>query len=283
MKLAREVSIGSPTLEASFPYLFSRSQPVIDKNSPLVYAASLLRFHSAEAAMMLAEDARPMRIGLKVAFVGGYSILATLVRVSPEKSYSALFEPSGNSAVGVPPLKSVRDLGELLRSFEAARFGFAAVTRGDMFAMVGLSDVIGLYQAGTLGSDLTVREVASPAVRVGRQTSVREALRIMFDRRIRRLFLGRAHAFVSDREVVSSIFSPRRLTDIKRSPGTLLEGTLLDVGPVEAPEVEGDMPLKEAATHLVRSQGRALVCDAGVISPWDLVMKPFLAGHLNVK
>lgn len=283
MKRTGEVGIGTPTLEQSFPALFSRSQPAIEKESPLVFAASLLRFHSVEAAMILVDETRPMKIGPRVAFVGGYSVLATLQRTKPELSYKELFAPSERSAIAVPPIAASRGLSELLAVFQGSRFGFTAITKGEMFAMVGLSDVLPLYEEGVLGTDLLVRDVASQPVAVGGHTSVREAMRLMFERRIRRVFVKGAKAFVSDREIVSSIFSPKKLREVRRSPESLLEGDLLDMGPVESVEVEGDMPLKEAAPLLVRSQGGALTCEAGIVSPWDVVMKPFVAGRLSME
>ena len=283
MKVAREVSIGSPTLEQAFPTLFSRSQPAIDRKSPLIYAASLLRFHSVEAAMILMDGMRPMRMGAKIAFLAGYALLTTLLKSTPDQSYRALFESTDRCPTPVQPLRSTRDIRDLLLVFQESKFGFTAVSKGDMHAMVGLSDVVGLYKEGVLGSSLTVRDVASPVVTVDKHTSVREALKLMFDRRIRRVFIKGTDAFVSDREIVSRIFSPRRLKEIKHSPRSLLEGTLLEVGPVEPTVVDGGMPVKEAAQLVVRSQGGALVCDAGVVSPWDTVMKPFAMGRLNAK
>ena len=283
MRLAREVSTGSPALEQAFPTLYTRSPPVIERRSPLVYAASLLRFHSVEAAMMLTDGTQPMRMGDKIAFVGGYSILTTLLRTRPDLSYRALFEQCDHSAMAVTPVKSNRDLRDLLLVFQGGRFGFTAVTKGDMHAMVGLSDVLGLYQNGTLGSDLTVRDVASQPFSVDRQTSLKEALSLMLERRIRRVFIEGANAFVSDREIVSSLFSPRKLKQTKRLPRTMLEGSLLEVGPVESVRVGGETSLKEAALLVTRTQGGALTCEEGVVSPWDIVMKPFATGHLYVR
>ena len=283
MKLTLESGVGSPSLLQAFPSLFTKSTPVIERKSPLIYAASLLRFRSVEAAMILMERERPMRIGSKIAFVGGYSILITLQKAKPDHSYKALFEPSDRSAVGMTPVKSSLSLRDLLRVFREGKFGFTAVTDGGVFAMVGLSDILELYRKGTLGSDLTVRDVASRKVSVSRHTPMREALDTMIERRIRRVFIEGSGAFVSDREVVSSIFSPRKLKEIKHSPRSMLEGTVLEFGPVEAAEVEGDMPLKEAALVVAEAQGGALVCDKGVVSPWDVGMKPFAAGHLNVR
>ena len=52
---------------------------------------------------------------------------------------------------------------------------------------------------------------------------------------------------------------------------------------MEAPRIEDDLALREAASLVVQSQGGALTCNKGVVSPSDLVMKPFATGHLDVE
>ena len=198
-------------------------------------------------------------------------------------SYRALFEPCDLSFVAVAPLKTTRDLRGLLLVFWEEKFGFTAVTDGSMYSMVGLSDVLGLYQSGALGSDLCVRDVVSRPVAVERRTPLKEALKMMIERRIRRVFISGTGAFLSDREIVSRIFSPRNLKETKKSPSTMLDGTVLDFGPVAAVEVRGDTPLGEAAGLLALAQGGALRCDEGIVSPWDVLMKPFSTGRLNFR
>ncbi|MDG6985912.1 MAG: CBS domain-containing protein [Nitrososphaerota archaeon] len=260
-----------------------KSTPAVDRRSPLIYAASLLRFHSVEAAMVLVEDMKPLKMGNKTAFVGGYSILTTLQKAEPKEGYKVLFGPSERSAIWMTSLKAEQSIRDLLLAFQEGRFGFTSVTSEGMFAMVGLSDMLGLYEAGAIGSDLTVREVASKVVEVDKHTRVREALRLMLERRIRRVFIHGTKAFLSDRELVSNIFSPRKLKEAKQTPSAILEGTVLEAGPVEPIEVDGGLPLKEAAKLVVRTQGGAILCEEGVVSPWDVVMKPFATGHLNVR
>jgi CBS domain-containing protein len=255
---------------------------VVEKGSFLFYAASLLRFHSIEAAMMLVDEGRPVEVGGKVAFVSGYPILTKLQSTDPRESYRALFEPCQNTTVAVEQLKSADTLRDLLAAFQKGRFGFAAVKEGTMFATVGLGDALGLYASGALKSDLTAREVASTPAGVERETTVRGALGVMLERRIRRVFIQGTAKFVSDREMISYIFSPRRLQETKESPETMLEDPLTEVDPADAVEIEGDAPLAEAAPLLARSQGGALICDGGLVTPWDLVMKPFASGRLHV-
>lgn len=243
----------------------------------------MLRFHSSEAAVLLTDGGKPVQVGSRVAFVGGYSVLNSLRNTPPKDSYTALFQPCEGSMVQIPSLDSKAALGDLLLQFRRERFGFAEVNNGPMFAAVGLSDVLRLYREGMLGSDLPVAEVATPRISLGRETPLREAISVMLERRIRRVFIRGTDAFVSDREIVSHIFSPRELLETKDSPSSMLEGKLADVVPVEPQKVDPDMTLREAARLITQLQGGALMCDGGVISPWDIVMKPFVTGHLNVK
>ncbi len=283
MKLTADAGPGIPTLEEAFPTLFSRSTPVIEGGSFLFHAASLLRFHPFEASLMLMNGRGPARTEDKVSFLSGHPLLARIHRTKPEDSYRSLFEPCHSCAVALRPMAPTDDLRALLLAFQTSGFGFAPVTRGEMYATAGLSDVLGLYRSGTLKSNMTAREVASQTIAMEPRATVRTALTLMLERRIRRVFVQGTNAFVSDREVVSHIFSPRSLEDTKRWPGAMLEATLLEVGPVDAVEIDGDMLLDEAAAYVLRSQGGALDCDGGVVSAWDLVIKPFASGRLSIR
>ncbi len=69
MKLTPESAYGGPTLDGVFPSLFSKSCPVAEGGSPLIMVASLLRFHSTDAAMLLVDGKEPMRVQGRFAFV----------------------------------------------------------------------------------------------------------------------------------------------------------------------------------------------------------------------
>ena len=282
MKLSGESGAGGPSLDEAFPTAFMRTSPSVYRKSPIIQAASLLRYHSIEAALVLVDEILPMKTGSKFAFVSGYSILNVLHKTHPDDSYKALFGACERFPVWMESVSSDRTLRDLLTAFNEGRFGFTVVTKEDMFATVGLSDVLELYQTGMMGSDLTVGEVASQPIALDKETSVREALNLMIEKRIRRVFVRGTSAYVSDRELVSSIFSPRRLKEARYSPKATLEGTLLEAGPVDSFQVEDAMPLREAAQMVGRLQGGAITCENGVVTPWDVVMKPFATGHLNV-
>jgi len=271
-----------PSLGELFPRIFSRSSPLVEGSSPLVLAGSLLRFHPVEAAMVLTERAQPVRRDSRVAFLGGYSILANLLKVEPARSLKFLFEPCRRNAMILDTVKVDQDLPSLLRLFGETRFGFTTITHGRYFALLGLSDTISLYEQGAIGTGLLAREVASKPVTTGKDTTLRGALRLMFERRIRRLFLKGGDLFVSDREIISYLFSPRKLEATRDAPRTMLNDRMTEAGPISAERIRGDAPLKDASKVLSGTQGSVLMCEGGIISPWDLVMKPFLKGRLAI-
>ena len=263
------------------PSLFTRSYPIAQKDSPTVVAGSMLRYHPIEAAMILVEGAQPLRFDTKHMFLSGYSILSNLSRKPPAEYYDFLFEPCVRNSVLIDSLDRGAGFGELLGLFSRTRLGFTTITDGRMFALVGMSDVLTLYQRGVIGSDMKAGDVASPVFSAERNVPLTKLLAFMLERRIRRVFLDRSDAYVSDRELVSYIFSPSRLEETRASPGALLQGSAIEVGPVEAEAFGNDLPLEEAAGLVLRSQGSAILCKNGVVSPWDIVMKPYLAGRMR--
>ena len=166
MKPSVEASPGAPTLVEAFPRIFSRSSPSIENSSYVFIAASLLRFHVIEAAMVVVDGRRPMLVDGKVAFISGYPILTMLQKTKPEEIYKSLFEPSGRYTVAVRPVKPGQNLRDLLQVFQESRFGFTTVADEEMYAMVGLSDLLALYEQGVVGTDLTARDVDSRSVSV---------------------------------------------------------------------------------------------------------------------
>ena len=290
MTTTRLRTAGAPRLDDAFPMIFSRSSPAVEENSPMVLAGSLMRFHPVDAALLLMEKGlQPLRVGSKGVFLGGYAILDNLLKQDPKNYYRFLFEPSKKGGVPVESLGAGRSLWELLDLYAESRSGFTLVTRGSLYGMVSLSDVLELYRGGVIDSGLVAQDVAQGPVSTSATTRIKDALSVMFRRRIRRIFIesmgrksSRGRAFVSDREIISFIFSPRNLEESRDSPSTMLDATIGEAGAIDAEEVDDDAPLSEVARYLTRSQGSCVICTKGLISPWDAVMKPYLSGKLEL-
>ena len=280
---ALEPRHAGPKMADAFPGAFSRATPIVYAHQPLIFGASLLRFHPIEAALVLAENLDYGKDGTRERFLSGYSILAGLVRGNPVESYKWLFEPCANHSLSIKVLSADDGLGDLLKLFSATRFGFTVITQGRLRAMVGISDVLQLYEEGTLDTDLKAKEVASKTITVNGKVPLQAALRTMFENKVRKLVLRGGRRMVSDREIISYVFSPRKLKLTRDSPRSLAQTKLDEVMPVEVEKVAGDTPLREVAVALPRASGNTVICERGVITPWDAVMKPWLTGHLLLR
>ncbi len=182
----------------------------------------------------------------------------------------------------MPSLESNQSIRDLLLLFQGERFGFAAVTRKDMFSMAELYDVLGLFKEGRLKTELRVADVATMPISVTRDATIRDSISLMLERRVRRLFIQGTGSFVSDREIISYLFSPRKLQETKDNQATMLSGKVIEARPVEALRIEADLPLAEAAQLVTQTQGGTLTCRNGIASTWDIIMKPFASGDLSL-
>lgn len=64
----------------------------------------------------------------------------------------------------------------------------------------------------------------------------------------------------------------------------VLDVTVAEVERVTAREVSPETTLEEAARALrADRRGQCLVFDGTVVTPWDLVMKPWIAGALRLR
>jgi len=264
----------------SIPDVFSRSTPVVPGDEPLVVGASLLRFHPIEAALLVSNDRKATGSTAKQRFIGGYSILAGLVKKDPREYYNWLYEPCVENSVAFRSLNSEDSLGDLLDLFKKTRFGFAAIAEGGLRALVGLTDMLRLYEDGTIKTELLSKDVASRPFRTSPDTTLKSAVGKMFQKRVRKLMIEGGNSLVSDREIISFIFSPRQLESTRKSPRRMLAASVDQAKPVAAEEVGNLTPLRDAARLLLRNEGNTLICEQGIVTPWDVVMKPWAMGRL---
>ena len=268
------------------PRVFTRSQVEVEAEDLVFVAASLLRLHQIDA--LLLREGKRGRVatargrGHRRA-IPGYAILFALLQSDPEDCYRLLFRPCGGYTTYLNVVPAGGELTDLLDAFAQTRFGLACLESNGMQRLVTLDDVLSLYRDGAIGTDLSVRDVASPVFRLGRDTRLRSALEEMFKRRNRRVFLTGESGYITDRAVISYLFDPEQLEAGKDSPEGMLDCALGEVQTKEPVECEGGTGVEEASRLVRAGEGGCLVCDEGLITPWDLVMKPFASGHLNVR
>ena len=266
-------------IREAFPKMFERAYPAVDPATPILSVLPLLRFHEIDV-LPLSFDAGGRQKG-----VFGFSCLARLMKVRPEGIGSFLKRPCEVVSEPLTTVRADRSLSSLLNVFLRRRFGFARVveTRG-VGALLTLADVLGLYEGDTLTSSLTLEDVGSTAFSMPGESTIREVLVEMFDRRIRRVFISGTNEFVWDRSIIEHLFSPTVLARLaRRGSEDILEIPVSGIGTTAAKNAEGRLQLREAAALLKVEPGQCLVFNGKVVTPWDVIMKPWKERELKIR
>lgn len=274
-------------LKDIFPTIFMRPQPVVSRGTTIVVAGTLLDTPRRDALPIVRSSSKSMRYVRKnrkdlMAFAG-QAILSKLIETKPRYYHRFLFQPIEKIAVCVSPIPAEQDITALFQSFSHTKFGWSIVEDQGAYALVTLSDLVPLYVRGILHSKLRVRDVATKAFALPKETKLSETLHEMISHWVRRVFVSGTSRFVSDREILGFIFSPERLAVIKESPSKMLEAKLEDVESVQPITIKGDATLREAA-ELFRPMSGAwcLQCNEGIVTPWDIIMKPWTMESLTI-
>ncbi|MDG6994570.1 MAG: hypothetical protein JRN52_01495 [Nitrososphaerota archaeon] len=275
-------------IDESFPEIFRRPVPAVMEGTLILVGGTLLDTPRRDVMPIVrSSDMTFLRMSKDTRCVmafGGHAILSGLLECEPRNHYKFLFEPIENIAIPVRPIPTEEDISTLLDEFARTRFGWEIVEAHGLHSIVTLADVIPLYRRGVLDTSLRVKDVASKVFELPKNTKLSKVLLEMMTRSMRRIFISGTNKFVSDREILAHIFSPTRLAVVKRSPKELLESTLGDVDSVEPILVRGDATLQEVSELFKpASGGWCLICEEGVVTPWDLVMKPWKMESLEIR
>jgi class 3 adenylate cyclase len=275
-----------PSISSLMPGLFKLQRPTADGNSPLIQTAFIL--NTSEVHVLPVTKGlgprRDRRTGLVLyGALSGYSFLEKFMKTKPDGYHDLLRTPSKEIAVWIGSLDFGSPISDLLRAFEATRFGAARVSNHDMHTVVTLADLIGTMRSYSLVSEMRVEQVGSRSVSISSDTDIVEAVRTMLKLRVRRLFLqGRPGEFISSRSVIEFMFSPERLHVARRRPERWCDSKVSALGVRTARVVPLGASLNEAARIIGNEPDDCLVSARGlVISRWDLLMKPWKMGHLS--
>jgi len=208
-----------------------------------------------------------------------------VLETKPGDYHKVLWSPCTTTSMWLGALEYQDSLENLLRIFELTGFGDARVNaNAPPHALITLDEVVSLYRERKLKCKLQVKEIASRAIFVDPETTLMEAMRTMCDKRIRRLFIqGKKGLFVSDRNILAFLFSPKALAVARDAPDLWTDVSVSSIPSTKAifasPQARvedlGGMP---DAGHdvFVLSDGDSL------ISRWDLVMKPWKERQLSL-
>jgi len=262
----------------ALPQVFRRTYPVIEPTTQMLLAVSLLRFHEIDALPIGFKASQKKRLA-----VFGYSCLSLLLE-TPKKDYGKFMElPAEKAALELATIGVDKDIESLVGNFKRTKFGFAWVESEKLGGFASLRDLLELYETGVLETHLTLGELASPIFSMPKTATARNVLEEMFNRRIRRVFVEGKKTIVTDRRIIGFLFSTSRLGSTAKNPESLLDFNLGDIETLEPPFVRGSSSVRKGAKSLSDHSEECLVCEKGVITPWDLIMKPLALGVLKIR
>ena len=179
------------------------------------------------------------------------------------------------------------DLQSLFHVFETTTMGHALVHEDEVKNgkghIVTVKDLMKLYQGEFISSRLTIDDVASaPVFALSRGTRLDRALTEMVRRKFRRVQILGTRLLTSDNQILGYLFGEERMKKISNKPERLLDGVLEDVKSVEPLWISGRSNLKDAAVSLVSKMSDCAMSDRGMVTPWDLIVKPWRLGGLTI-
>ncbi len=215
----------------------------------------------------------------------GYSLISKLLSTPPSKYEEFLRSSCGDVSLAVGTISIDSDLLSLFHVYESTTFGFAVIHNASdkILGKISIKDLLGLFDSGMLSSKLSINDVASqPIFSLPRGTIIVDCLRQMESRKFRKIQLTGTTSIVTDKQILSYIFNDRRLQQISKTPQHLLDYTLEVLDTVQAPWMEGNKNVSEAARMLAEKSHDSLLTEHGIVTPWDLVIKTWRLGELHV-
>lgn len=266
----------------ALPHIFKRTYPVLESKTQLLLAASLLRFHQIDSIPIGFQKNQKRHLA-----VLGYSCLSKLLQTDPSQYKAFLDEPCENAAQELLMISSEADIEKLLRLFDNSKFGFAMVEgKFELGALVSLRDLLDLYKRNLMSTSLIISQVGSPIFSMPRSSTLREVLMEMFTRQFRRIFLegDGMNNVITDRRIISYVFSTARLDEISsHSPSNMLDTTVGKIDTMQPANLPGNTKVKDASATMMEQIEECLVSEETVITPWDMIMKPWKMGKLELK
>jgi hypothetical protein len=270
-------------IRSAFPRLLEKPYPHVEPTFPLLTVLNLLRTNDISAV--------PLHEGLTSSrSVSGFSSLSKLMEMTDGSIDGFLEGPCDRVAKKVDSFGLDDDLENLLDAFKRRRVAVSLVNGivgGEpRYSLVSLRDLLGLYRTGQFASELTVEDVASQIFSMPETTTVRNALGAMFHLSHRSVFISGERKYISDRAIIDRVFDPSFLQPLRNTPtvgpldaciGTLDRTTPTEIGPRTS--------LKAAAFRVNGEWGTCLTLRDRdtLVTPWDLVMKPWESGNLTIR
>ena len=277
-----------------------RKNLFLHHDSEILFATSLLRFQQMDALPLAFKGD-----GEKHYALTGFSFLSKLLDTDPKDYVKLLRAPCDTIALELESISSDEPVESLLDAFQAQSvpenssmknlldifhepgFGFAWISTGvsefGEGVLVCPRDLLSLYEEKVLLTDLEVESVASPRYSMVSNSTIRQVIESMISMKLRRIYISDTNKVVSERSLMRYVFSPSFLGRFATQPESCLEATLDEVQKWVPPKVDRKASLAEAALTLKSQTYECAACENGMLTPWDLIIKPWIMNELRVE
>ena len=165
-------------------------------------------------------------------------------------------------------------LSRAIEIFNKTSVAFIPITKsGLVVASLSVRDLLPLIM--TTAFHVTLKDIASPLVLSSKGTNLKEALNIMFQKKIRNIIVGsdNGYGIINDRKILEFLFSQngRKIMNTNSLGIQAIEIGLLDQLP--AMRVSDNTTLSKAAELLMDIDTPCILLNKSIVTPWDIVMK----------
>ena len=266
----------------AIPEVFSRTYATLQPGTPVLVALSLLRFQKVDAIPIILGGTSSVKVA-----ISGQSSLSEVFANSPSNFAELLEKPCESFSIKLATITVEDDLEKLLRIISRTGFGFACVEEKvgrEICGLVSLRDLLALYNKSIFNSELSLGDIASfPVFSLPGNVTLKSTLGEMLRQGIRRVFISGTEKVVSDRSIINHIFSAAKLNETSNKPYDLLETEIGKIEGSNPTKIDSEANVKEGAELMMQTTDGCLVCEKGVVTPWDLVIKPWKQGKLAIQ
>ncbi|MDG6923107.1 MAG: CBS domain-containing protein [Nitrososphaerota archaeon] len=272
-------------IKDAFPEIVSRKLPRLQPSATTRDAISLLKSSKLNAVCIEPQTEHSREEGRRRPLaVSKYSILTSLSNTQPSHYEQFMDSSCTDSALLIGSASENDDIVSLLHVFESSTLGYSAIESSlhKMMSMISIIDVLELYEKRIFTSDLFIADVATtPIFGLPPETSLRKALNAMVTRKFRRILIEGTKKIVSDSDIMDFLFEVEPKT-VKFVSSRLLDSNLADLHGREPPAIRPTEPIATAAKIASTAHQNCLLTDSSIITPWDIVLKPWRLGRLRI-
>ncbi|MHB2035397.1 MAG: hypothetical protein ACYCPW_01455 [Nitrososphaerales archaeon] len=265
------------TINRTFPRIFSRYTPLLDGRAPVLEATKILT--APQVSAVIVSDKSSAKKGAQYKALTGYNIL--LKFPGRKGSFSKFLSyPCAVLAQPIQIVSEIESLKTAVKTMRESRVGVVLVSRvkdsSQTLATLELRDFVRLYrdERNLPNTNLKIGGLASsPVLSVKSGATLEDLINAMLKNRVRKIFLSQTKSVISDRDILSYMTSPGIFEQMNESPESVLAAKVSELPSTRPPFVDSALNITEAIQFMSPDSGDCLICDRGLVTLWDLVIK----------